>query len=85
MHAYVQVVAQHRLFPSRLLVRCAEGSYALWFGDDPAATITETEDGLAAYLESAHVVRPLPAPHLWFHLSDLPLVPAQAPRSLPGR
>ncbi|MBA2752939.1 MAG: hypothetical protein H0U40_00560 [Chloroflexia bacterium] len=85
MHAYVQVVAQHRLYPSRLLVRCAEGSFGLWFGDDPTAAIEAIDDGLAAHLESAHVVRPLPAPHLWFHLSDLPLVPAQAPRPLPGR
>ena len=85
MHAYVQVVAQHRMFPNRLLVRSAEGGYSLWCGDDPLGVVESIGDALAAYLESAHVVRPLPTPHLWFHLSDLPVVPAAAPRQLPGR
>ena len=85
MHAYVQVVAQHRLFPARLLVRSTDGVYALWFGDDRLDRMEEVEDALAAYLQLAHVVRPLPAPHLWFHFGDLPLVPAEAPRRLPGR
>ena|GEM_PF-2434668 len=85
MHAYVQVVAQHRLFPTRLLVRSTDGVYALWFGDDRVGEMEEVADALAAYLQSAHVVRPLPTPHLWFHLGDLPLVPTGVPRHLPGR
>lgn len=85
MHAYVQVVAQHVVHPERLLVRCSEGSYALWFGDDHRAEMVDVEPRLADYLETARVVRRLPVPHLWFHLDDLPLAPASSTRGLSGR
>ena len=75
---YVQPIAQHAAHPERLLLRGANGRWYVWTGERPEAAPEEIPLAMAAWLLIQPELRLLPAPHVWLHPADLPMLPVDA-------
>lgn len=68
---YVQLVAIHREFPERLLLRDGEGQCYLWHGD--GSDMEEISGSLASWITERPEIDQMQAPLLWFDPTSLPL------------
>ena len=75
---YLQPIAQHTAHPERLLLRGADGRWYVWSGERPEAVPEEVSLATAAWLLVQPELRLLPAPHVWLHPADLPMLPVDA-------
>jgi hypothetical protein len=78
MPAYLQPIAQHRLFPTRLLLRGDDGRDYVWLGAAPGAPIEEIAPGTARWLQASRWTEPIPS-RVWLHVDDLPIAPHPTP------
>jgi hypothetical protein len=76
---YVQPIAMHASNDGFLIVRDETRHWFLWFGDD-ARGLEEIPSSLATWMRLRPEMDDMPAPHLWFDLSSLPLASVPEPR-----
>ena len=73
MPTYVQPIAQHLVYPERLLLRAEDDRAYVWLGEHANATPEEIDPRTAAWLQTNPWIRPLPQPRVWLHIADLPV------------
>jgi hypothetical protein len=78
MPTYLQPIAQHRRFPTRLLLRGDDDRYYVWRGDVPGAPVEEIEAGTAGWLRGPTLTTPVEG-GVWLHVDDLPTAPHPTP------
>ncbi len=72
---YYLPVAAHRAYPERLLLRDEEQQWCLWNGEEADATTPlAVEPALGHWIAHRPELVPLPQPHMWIAVDDLPVV-----------
>ena len=74
MPIYLQPIAQHCIYPERLVLRGEDDRLYLWLGGDGSTQPQPTATEVVNWLIERHRVVLTPTP-VWFHTDDLPLGP----------